>query len=113
MLLHYHKTPWSPVTNPAGMSQVGTRVDIGSQLLFVHETITIPTSSAGLTKSQGADYSFPHILKSNNVIAKISEFGFNYQLNPKTNVGMTLWGRRALSFILQPLATSSPSALQF
>lgn len=80
------------VTNPAGMSQVGTRVDIGSQFLFVHETVTVPASSAGLTESQGADYGFPHTLKSNDVIAPIPEFGFNYQLNPKTTVGMTLWG---------------------
>jgi long-chain fatty acid transport protein len=46
------------VVNPAGMSKVGTRYDIGSQFLFVHEKATIPGSSVGLSDSQGAGLGF-------------------------------------------------------
>lgn len=80
------------VVNPAGMARVGTRYDIGSQFLFVHEKATIPASSVGLSDSQGAGLGFPHTLNSNHVIATIPEMGINYQWDPKTTVGLSIWG---------------------
>lgn len=69
------------VTNPAGMAEVGRRFDVGSQFLVLQSNSTIPLSS---TTNWAYD--------TKKVIAPIPELGINYQVNPKTTLGFSVWG---------------------
>lgn len=75
------------VSNPAGMSAIGregsglARFDIGSQFLVVQSNSNIPLSP---TKSWAFD--------TKKVFAPIPDLGVNYQVNPKTTLGLSVWG---------------------
>lgn len=77
------------VMNPAGMADVGTRYDIGSQFLVVHSKAEMQGSAFGAPDNTPG---FPYTFSSTTAVVPIPEIGVNYQVDPDWTIGLSTWG---------------------
>lgn len=81
--------------NPAGMTEVGTRLDVGAVVFSPSPRgYTVTGNPSGAPGTFGLE---PGSYDSDNDYFLIPSFGYNYQINPNSSIGVSVYGNGGMN----------------
>lgn len=81
-------------TNPAGMVQVGTRIDLGAALFSPRREYTVEGAPSGLPGTVGL---FPGTEESSSDYFLMPHFGWNKMLDDRSAIGISIYGNGGMN----------------
>jgi long-chain fatty acid transport protein len=94
----YSQDSLAAATNPAGMVQVGNRMDVGAALFNPNRNYDVTGGPSNACSAAGCSFSIgPQGIESDSTLFLIPHFGYNSMLDDSSSVGVSVYGNGGMN----------------